>query len=190
MSMAVIHHQISAKSSKEKQGIGLPVQQAVEKHTSATLRCKLRQSTYFYVRLIPQLLRALHLCIFEQPARAIFPLFYPADKLLRRVGKILFTFRPIPPSLGQACIKAFGLMVDGGLAGLPIHHVVDASSDDPFGGKFGYLLFGVSHVGQDFSRMFAQVRRVCAPPGAKFGKLHGKSLLGNNAFPGMICLIP
>jgi hypothetical protein len=39
---------------------------AVEKRPSAALRRKLRQSTYFYVRLIPQLLRALHPAIFEQ----------------------------------------------------------------------------------------------------------------------------
>ena len=50
--------------------------QAVEKRPSAALRRKLPRpspgqatSTYFYVRLIPQLLRALHLGIFEQPAQ-------------------------------------------------------------------------------------------------------------------------
>jgi hypothetical protein len=49
--------------------------QAVEKrppvvyHLQVTLRRKPRQSTYFYVCLIPWLLRALHLDIFEQPVK-------------------------------------------------------------------------------------------------------------------------
>jgi hypothetical protein len=33
------------------------------------LRCKPRHSTYVYVCLIPRLLRALHLDIFEQPVQ-------------------------------------------------------------------------------------------------------------------------
>jgi len=56
--------------------------QAVEKHLSpiefilsnskggdgvCMLRCIPRHSTYFYVRFIPRVLRALHLKVFEQP---------------------------------------------------------------------------------------------------------------------------
>jgi len=40
-------------------------------HLQVTLRLKLRQSEYFYVCLIPQLLRALHPGIFEQPVYII-----------------------------------------------------------------------------------------------------------------------
>jgi hypothetical protein len=43
--------------------------QAVEKRPPVALRRKPRQSTCFYVCLIPWLLRALHLDIFEQPVK-------------------------------------------------------------------------------------------------------------------------
>jgi hypothetical protein len=53
--------------------------QAVEKRSSAVLRCKPPRlspgqacSTYFYIRLTLRLLRALHLGIFEQPASPFF----------------------------------------------------------------------------------------------------------------------
>jgi hypothetical protein len=39
---------------------------AVEKRSSAVLRCKPNRSTYLYIRLTIQFLRALHLNIFEQ----------------------------------------------------------------------------------------------------------------------------
>jgi hypothetical protein len=44
-------------------------QQAVEKCPSVALRCTPRQSAYACVCLIPRLLRALHLDIFEQPVQ-------------------------------------------------------------------------------------------------------------------------
>jgi hypothetical protein len=40
---------------------------AVEKPSSAVLRCKPHRSTYLYIRLAVRFLRALHLNIFEQP---------------------------------------------------------------------------------------------------------------------------
>jgi hypothetical protein len=40
---------------------------AVEKRSSAVLRCKPHRSTYIYTRLAIRFLRALHLNIFEQP---------------------------------------------------------------------------------------------------------------------------
>jgi hypothetical protein len=46
----------------------MTVYPAVEKRSSAALRCKPYRSTYFYIRLALRFLRALHLSIFEQPA--------------------------------------------------------------------------------------------------------------------------
>jgi hypothetical protein len=43
---------------------------AVEKRSSAVLRCKPHRSTYVYIRLAMRFLRALHLSIFEQPPAA------------------------------------------------------------------------------------------------------------------------
>jgi hypothetical protein len=40
---------------------------AIEKRSSAMLRCKPYRSTYVYIRLAIRFLRALHLHIFEQP---------------------------------------------------------------------------------------------------------------------------
>ena len=42
---------------------------AVEKRSSAALRCKPNRSTYIYIRLAIRFLRALHLNIFEQPQK-------------------------------------------------------------------------------------------------------------------------
>jgi hypothetical protein len=42
---------------------------AVEKRSSAALRYKPHRSTYFRIRLALRFLRALHLSIFEQPAK-------------------------------------------------------------------------------------------------------------------------
>src|SRR4030042_312908 len=50
----------------------IPLQQAVEKRSSAALRCKPHRSTYFNIRLALRFLRALHLSIFEQPAKNVF----------------------------------------------------------------------------------------------------------------------
>jgi hypothetical protein len=44
------------------------IYQAIEKRSSAALRCEPHRSTYFYIRLTLRFLRALHLTIFEQPA--------------------------------------------------------------------------------------------------------------------------
>ncbi len=42
---------------------------AVEKRSSAVLRCKSHRSTYVCIRLAVRFLRVLHLSIFEQPLK-------------------------------------------------------------------------------------------------------------------------
>ena len=92
------------------------------------------------------------------------------------------------------CVKRYNNRICGlmtmGLVALHLVKIGLSLSDDSPGGQCGNLSFRVSHAVKDLSGTFAKVRRVRAPTGTAFGKLHRKSLLGYAAFPGMKSLEP
>jgi hypothetical protein len=61
----------------------IPLCGAVEKRSSALLRCKPHRSTYVYIRLAVRFLRASHLSIFEQPLNKRFFNISLIDELLQ-----------------------------------------------------------------------------------------------------------